>query len=110
MTELEKLMAEREEIERRKREIAQKIREAKHQETVVGKVKIGIERYPTDLPDRYYVAIAAGYRHGERDSMGRSAWRAVLNGASKEEVLKGIPGLVRDLQQLYDQEANRDEH
>lgn len=103
MTELEKLIAQ-------KREIEQKIREARHRETAVGVAKVGVEHYPTDKPDRYYVAIESGYKNGERfDGMGRRAWRSIINGNSREEVISGIPDVIRDLQKLYDQEAGTDE-
>lgn len=103
MTELEKLI-------KQKREIEQKIREAKHREVIIGKAKVGIEHYPTDKPDRYYVAIEAGYRSGNRfDAMGRTAWRSIISGESRETVIAGIPEIISDLQKLYDQEAGKHE-
>ena len=99
MNELDELIAQ-------KREIEQKIREVRRREVTVGKVKVGMEHYPTDLPDRYYVAIETGYKGGNRkDAMGRSAWRSIINGPSREAVIAGIPEVIRDLQALYDQEV-----
>ena len=99
-------MTELEQLREQKKKIDQRIRELKRREIVVGKVKIGMESYPTDLPDRYYVAIEAGYRDGNRtDAMGRTAWRSIINGPSKEAVVAGIPEIILDLQALYDQEA-----
>lgn len=103
MTELEKLI-------KQKREIEQKIREARHREVIVGRAKVGIEHYPTDKPDRYYVAIETGYRSGNRyDAIGRSAWRSIISGESREAVIAGIPEIISDLQKLYDQGAGKHE-
>ena len=103
MTKLEELIAQ-------KREIEQKIREERNMEIVVGRVKVGMEHYPTDKPDRYYVAIESGYNGGNRlDCMGRRAWRSIISGLSRKDVIAGIPEIVRDLQKLYEQEAGKDE-
>lgn len=104
MTELEKLIAQ-------KREIEQKIREARNRETVVGRVKVGVEHYPTNKPDRHYVAIETGYKDGNQtDCMGRRAWRSIINGTSRKEVVAGIPEIIDDLQRMYEQEAGHDDN
>lgn len=103
MTELEKLKLQKKEIEKR-------IRELNNQSAHAGCAMVGVEHYPTDKPDRWYVAIEATYKDGNRhDSMGRAAKRSIINGASRKAVIAGIPEVVRDLQALYDQEVGRNE-
>lgn len=103
MTELEMLI-------KQKKEIEQKIREARHREVIVGKAKIGVEHYPTNIPDRHYVAVETGFRGGNRrDAMGRIAWRSIISGESRESVIAGIPEIIADLQKLYDQEVSSHE-
>lgn len=98
MSEPDKLIAQKKELE-------QKIREIKNQNITVGRVMVGKETYPTDLPDRWYVAVTATYRNGTpKDALGRTMKRAIINGTSKTEVIDQIPDIIRDLQRLYDQE------
>lgn len=91
----------------RKRELEREIRELQCGTTTFGKATCGRETYPTDLPDRWYVAVEATYRNGSsKDSIGRSVKRAIINGTSKKEVIDQIPDIIRDLQGLYDQEKD----
>lgn len=99
MDELERLIAQKKEIE-------QRIREVKNRETIVGRTKIGVERYTTGKPDRHFIAVEVENRDETR--IGRSdrpRWRAIINGTSRKSVVAGIPDIIRDLAKLYDQEV-----
>lgn len=99
MSELDLLMQQKKEIE-------QRIRELKNKAAQYGKAVCDVERYPTDLPDRWYIALEVDYCNnwGTRRSPRK---RSIINGLSRQEVINQIPDVIRDLQGLYDQENGK---
>lgn len=96
-------MSELDELIKQKKEIEKKIKDLKSQASAYGAASCAFERYPTDLPDRWYVAldiayVGTGYKR-------KSSRRSIINGASKQEVIAKIPDVIRDLQGLYEQET-----
>ena len=81
-----------------KREIESRIRELKNKSVICGCAKLDVEHYPTNLPDRHYIAIQSNesYLGGFRPR-----WRTVANGNTSEEVIELIPTIINDLQALY---------
>ena len=92
MTELEKLQAQ-------KREIEEKIKALKNSDViVVGDIKIDKEHYPTDKPDRCYIAVRGVRRHMHKDV---EAWKSIISRDSMDELIEAIPKLISDIQELY---------
>ena len=59
-----------------------------------GLAKYDVEHYPTDLPDRHYIAVLTNKRE-------RPRWMSIVSGGGKKEVAEQIPDIVRDLNALY---------
>ena len=83
-----------------KRRIEKRIRELKNKSIICGCAKLDVEHYPTQIPDRHYIAIMSNesYLGGTR-----ARWRTVANGSTAEEVVERIPTIINDLQTLYNQ-------
>ncbi len=86
--ELSKLLAQR-------RALDKKIRELKSISVTFNRAKYDVEHYPTDLPDRHYIAVEY------MPVRGRTKWTSIISGESKEEVIREIPAIVESLQGLY---------
>ena len=79
--------------------INEKIRQLKAQSIICGSAKCDVEHYPTDLPDRHYIAINSCYSFLGRE---QTRWKTIINGASRSDLVEKIPPIIRDLQLLYD--------
>ena len=93
MSELDRLIKQRKEIDK-------KIKELKNNSVLCGRAKLDVEHYPTQLPDRHYVAIMTdeSYLGGNRNR-----WRTVANGKTRDDAINQIPTIINDLQSLYNQ-------
>ena len=89
-------MNELEELIRQKKELEKRIKELKNQACIVGRVKIDVEHYPTRKPDRHYLAVF--YRPLDN---GREKWQTIFSANNKQSVVDAIPSIVNDLQELY---------
>ena len=87
----------------KKKEIEKQIKALQSCEHVFGKAKYSIEHYPTDKPDRHYIAINVN-RYLSYDYLLRNKdiWRTIINGKNIKEVVEQIPLIIVDLQTLYD--------
>lgn len=91
--EIEKLQEER-------RKIDERIKQLRNgSPTISGRAKLDKEVYPTQRPDRHYVAILSSHYEVRREN-GR--WRSIISANTKEDAIKQIPEVIRDLQALYD--------
>ena len=98
MDEIELLRKQKKEIEARIRFLSNKTIES-------GEVRIGMEHYATDKPDRWYLAINVqntSYKMPQHSN----TYRTVVNANTKEEVIEQITFLIKDLQDLYDKAVN----
>ena len=98
--------SEIEKLKQQRKEITQRIRELSENQTTVGVARIGMEHYPTFKPDRWYLAIAVqniDYAMGGRQSF---SYRSVVNAQDKKAVVGAIPGIIKDLQELYEKEKD----
>ena len=87
MTEIERLMLQ-------KKEIDERIKALKHSETVVDCVKL--ERSLTlSYGNRWRVAVA-------NDSNKGMAWHSVILGETREDVVAKLPSVIKALQGLYE--------
>ena len=89
MNELEKLIEQKKEIER-------KIKALKNQSIECGFVKIDVEHYPTAKPDRHYLAIKYQPIDG-----GRAKFQTLFSAFDKQSVIDEIPKIIGNLQILY---------
>ena len=89
MNELEKLIEQKKEIER-------KIKALKNQSIECGFVKIDVEHYPTAKPDRHYLAIKYQPIDG-----GRAKFQTLFSAFDKQSVIDEIPKIIENLQKLY---------
>ena len=97
--ELEKLMLQKEEIER-------KIRELKNSGLVrFDTVKLDKQKWGTSA-ERWMVAV----KSEEFDPYGfkrrKETWKSIINGHSRQEVIDQIPNVIKCLQALYDMGVN----
>lgn len=93
-------MNELEELIRQKKELEERIRQARNQTISCGRAKLDVEHYPTQLPDRHYVAIMVDTSYlGDN----RNRWRTVANGKTRDDAINQIPTIINDLQSLYNQ-------
>lgn len=63
---------------------------------VYKRCKIDVETYPTDKPDRYYLAIKYC------PISGRAGYHALFASNDRDEVIEAIPSIIEELQGLYD--------
>ena len=97
-TELEELLEQR-------RLINARIRQIQAENITVGRAKIGVERYPTNKPDRWYVAIKIQQQYPDK----KESWRSIISGDTRADVASKIPDVIRDLQRLYDSETQKEQ-
>jgi hypothetical protein len=102
MNELDNLIQQKKELER-------KIKALKNQSDTVGQVKIDVERYPTDKPDRFFLAVfykPIPYRGYEP----RNKWQTIFSANDRRSVINAIPAIVENLKELYNRnkEEERD--
>ena len=91
MSELEKLLQQ-------KKEINERIRQLKAQAIICGTAKYDTEHYPTDLPDRHFIAVNSCYNYLGRE---QTRWKTIINGGSRSDLIEKIPPIINDLQTLY---------
>lgn len=92
-------MAELYELLQQRKEIDEQIRQLKSQAVVCGYAKADVEQYPTDKPDRHYIAIKSCFNyHGREDAR----WKTIINGASRSDLVEKIPPIIKSLQELYE--------
>mgnify|MGYP003571259899 CR=1 FL=1 len=101
-------MTRLEELRKQRHELNQQIRELEKGYPIInGKAKLDRQEYPTDKPDRYHISIKVEpIDPPEMNSpWGRKGycWRTVANGGTREEVIKQIPEIIKDLQGLHDE-------
>lgn len=86
-----------------KKEIEQKIKELKNDITKSGRTIIGVEHYPTNKPDRWYLAVQCKttVRTPAMTFVSKTISRTIFNADTKEEVVKEIPAIIEELQDLY---------
>lgn len=89
-------MNELEELLKQKKEIEEKIKALKNQGCINGVAKIDIEHYPTEKPDRHFLAIRY------KTYSGNESWRSIYSACDRESVIKAIPGIIYDLHGLYE--------
>ena len=88
-----------------KKEIELKIKELTNNITKSGRMLIGVEHYPTDKPDRWYLAVQCKTTVRKTHSLAmesKSVSRTIFNADTKEEVVKEIPAIIKELQELYE--------
>lgn len=68
-----------------------------------GKAMLSKEQYPTDKPDRWFVAVEVSYPENRVNpyTKKKSIWRTVANGEDAN-VVDAIPEIVKDLTALYE--------
>ena len=90
--EIEKLQEER-------RKIDERIKQLRNGSPAIsGRAKLDREVYPTQRPDRHYVAILSSNYEVRREN-GR--WRSIISARTREEAIRQIPDVITDLQNLY---------
>ena len=92
--------SELENLKNQKRELERRIKELENNTVIYGCAKLDMEHYPTQLPDRHYIAIMVdeSYLGGNRNR-----WRTVANGKTRDDAINQIPTIINDLQSLYNQ-------
>lgn len=91
-----------------KKELEWKIKALRNQSDVVGQVKIDVQHYPTDKPDRFFLAVfykPIPFRGYE----GRSKWQTIFSANDRQSVIDAIPAIVENLQELYDRNKEESE-
>ena len=92
----------------KRKEINEKIRQLQQQTVICGCAKCDIEKYPTQKPDRHYIAVKSDYNEGTsqyvngyRVDRNTQRWKTIINGASRSDLIEKIPPIINDLQSLY---------
>lgn len=96
-------MNELAELIQQKKEIEQKIKELKNGTSVVGQAKIDVQHYPTEKPDRHFLAVY----YKPLDS-GRQKWQTIYSANDRQAVINVIPQIIGNLQELYDRNKGTD--
>jgi len=99
MDELQQLMQQRKELDQKIRQLR------KNYPVICGKAKLDKESYPTDKPDRWMIAINCKPKDPPAKGSPwakESIWRTIINGDNRQECAEAIPGIIKDLQTLYD--------
>jgi len=91
MSELEDLIEQRNKINAR-------IKEIKIQTKNVGNVKLDLERYPTGLPDEWYIAVECQHF----GNYPKKRWRSIVRGHSKRECFDKLDIVIENLNKLRD--------
>lgn len=85
-------------LKQKRKELDLQIKRLENKTVVYGCAKLDREQYPTQRPDRYYVAIQTlGTYIGRK----REVWRTIVNGDTPLEAINKIPTVINDLQELY---------
>ena len=88
---------------RQKRDINRQIKLLKSNAVISGSAKVDTQVYPTNLPDRQYLAIKVNkYNPKGFEGFNCPRYVTVFSSTDREEVIDTIPRIIRDLQGLYD--------
>jgi hypothetical protein len=82
-----------------KKAIEARIRELRDCGLTVGKCRIGREHYTTGKPDRWYLGIEV--QTINREDRQSVSFRSIVNGLNRDDIVDAIPGIIRDLGELY---------
>ena len=94
--ELGDLMRQKEELERRIKELQGTCYGA----VTAGKTYLDREHFPTSRPDEWYVAYESTIMQ-YREKPERHIWRRLYTGRTRESAIKQIPMIIKDFQELY---------
>ena len=86
-----------EELKAKRKELDDQIKSLQSNETTYGLVKIDKEHFPTERPDEWGLYI----RCDMGNTILKGRWKCVIKDTDKEAVIGKIPGLVEDLQRLF---------
>ena len=85
-----------------KRAINSRIKMLKSNAVVFGSTKVDTQVYPTNLPDRHYLAVRVNqYNPKGFEGFNRPRYVTIFSHQDKEEVINIIPQIINDLQGLY---------
>lgn len=87
-------MSTLEELLEQKKQIEQQIRIMRNKELIYGGAKLGTHHYPRG--DEWYIAIKSVVGR----NLGDSRWRAIITCKTREEAIKNIDEVLRDLNGL----------
>ena len=79
-----------------KKAIEAKIKALKNNASIYGAAKVDVEHYPTQRPDRHFLAIYYKPLNG-----GRPKWQTIFSSEDRERVIAAIPYIAENLEQLY---------
>ena len=86
-----------EELKAKRKELDDQIKALQSNETTFGRVKIDKEHFPTQRPDEWGIYI----RRDTGNTDLREQWKCIIKDTDKAAVIGKIPGLVEDLQRLF---------
>lgn len=99
-------MTEIEKLRQQKKELEQRIRELSCKETTCGRAKYGTEHFTMGRPDRHYIKIRSEWTNA---ALRNSRWLSIFSAESKQDAVEKIPGIIRDLQELYEEMMGKTE-
>ena len=86
-----------EELKAKRKALDDQIKALQSNETTFGRVKIDKEHFPTERPDEWGLYI----RCDMGNTILKDRWKCVIKNTDKADVIGKIPGLVEDLQRLF---------
>lgn len=91
------------ELLKQKKDIEKRIKTMKCNTKVFGCAKVDTQIYPTNLPDRHYLAIKVN-AYNPKGFMGFNNPRyvTIFSNESRGAVIDAIPEIITDLQGLYE--------
>ena len=88
-----------EELRAKRKEIDEQIRAlVKGQPITCGCARLDKTHYPTMREDEWCVSV----KKMTTDTGSRETWQSIIRGTQKDVVIGCLPGMIRDLQGLYD--------
>ena len=93
-------MSEIDELRKQKKEIEDKIKQLKNKEEKYGNVKLSLETYPGYIKNKWVVSVKVC--ETSNNGQYREYWRAIIKALSKDEAVKQIPDIIKDLEKLHD--------
>ena len=90
-------MTELELLRQQKREIEAKIKSLQNRAMQCGSAKISVDHLNYPYREKYSVAVRATHI-----SWNQQRWQTIISGLDRESVINAIPGIVADLQELYE--------
>lgn len=95
-SEIERLKAERREIDQRIKELEQTEKFAR-----TGRAKMSYVHFPGYHPDYYAISVLCNKVTLPNNT--KTMWRTIIQGEKKSEAAAQIPEVIADLQKLYEQ-------